>query len=119
MSVVKRKLAGLTGENVFSPGKSAREGYILLAVIVFISLLLPLTTLVLSTVGQETVAANNLAVETKTRMAADAAVNNAVSVLIERQVMPDYFVSSLPQHTGRAIIIDDNGILRWNAAGLK
>lgn len=105
----------MLGEKDFSPGRSARGGYILLAVIVFIALLLPLTTLVLSTVGQETVAANNLIVETKTRMAADAAVNGALSVLIERQVMPDYFVSGLPQHVGRAIVVDDNGILRWNS----
>jgi len=102
-------------EGIFAPPRDeGRQGYILLAVIVFIALLLPIVTLVLSTVGQETIAANNLIVETKTRMAADAAVNSAISVLVEREQMPDYFVSNLPEHIRRAIIVDDNGVLRWN-----
>jgi hypothetical protein len=91
-------------------------GYILLAVLVFIALLLPLTTLVLSTVGQETIAANNLIVESKTKSAADAAVKSAISLVVERNQIPDYFVSNLPQNIGRALIVDDNGVLRWDIA---
>jgi hypothetical protein len=90
------------------------KGFILIAAIVFIALLLPLVTLILSAVSQETISANNLLIETKTRNAADTAVNSAISVLIDRQLMPDYIVSTLPQHQGRAIIVDDNGVLRWD-----
>ena len=76
----------------------SRSGIVLLVVMVFLALLLPLVTLVLSSISSETIATSNEIINQKTQEAADKAVNDAVSVVVHEKWKPDFIVSKSQQN---------------------
>ncbi len=103
-----RKTSGgslrLRNLRIASPG-TRREGVILLAVLVFVALLLPLITLVLTSINTESVATAEAIKGTKAEMAAEKAINDAISLVVQEKAYPAYYTSATQPNT--AIIVLD------------
>jgi hypothetical protein len=87
-----------------APG-SRRRGVVLLAVLIFIALLLPLVTLVLTSINTEQVATAEAIKGTKADLAAEKALNDAISLVVQERHFPDYWTSARQSNT--AIIVVD------------
>jgi hypothetical protein len=70
-----------------------RRGVILLAVLVFVALLLPLVTLVLTSINTESVSTAETIKGAKAEMAAEKAINDAVSLVVQEKAYPSYYTS--------------------------
>ncbi len=85
--------------------KKSEKGFVLLAVIAFIAILLPIIILVLSTVSTETISVGEAVKGSKAETAAEMAVSNALSLIVQEKQLPNFWVSyTQPQN---AIIVDD------------
>lgn len=82
-----------------------RRGVILLAVLVFVALLLPLITLVLTSINTESVSTAEAIKGAKAEMAAEKAINDAISLVVQEKAYPQYYTSVTQPNT--AIIVLD------------
>lgn len=88
-----------------TPAAGRRRGVVLLAVLIFIALLLPLVTLVLTSINTEQVATAEAIKGTKADLAAEKALNDAISLVVQERHFPDYWTSARQSNT--AIIVVD------------
>jgi hypothetical protein len=82
-----------------------RQGIVLLAVLVFVALLLPIVTLVLTSINTESVATAEAIKGAKSELAAQKALNDAISLVVQEKAYPDWYVST--QQPNTAIIVTD------------
>ena len=82
-----------------------KRGVILLAVLVFVAMLLPLVTLVLTSINTESVATAEAIKGAKSEMAAEKAVNDAISLLVQEKAYPAFYTSV--EQSSDAIIVYD------------
>lgn len=82
-----------------------RRGIILLAVLVFVALLLPLITLVLTSINTESVATAEAIKGAKAELAAEKAINDAISLVVQDKSFPSFYTSAAQPDT--AIIVTD------------
>ncbi|MBN2081879.1 hypothetical protein JW859_06675 [bacterium] len=85
--------------------ETERRGVILLAVLVFVALLLPLITLVLTSINTESVSTAEAIKGAKAEMAAEKAINDAISLVVQEKSTPAYYTSVTQPNT--AIIVQD------------
>ena len=89
----------------FDSLKHDRRGVILLAVLVFVALLLPLVTLVLTSINTESVSTAEAIKGAKAELAAEKAINDAVSLVVQEKEYPSYY-TSVAQSADASIIGD-------------
>jgi hypothetical protein len=90
--------------------KGGQQGFVLLAVLAFIAIILPVILLVLSTVSTETMSVGEAVKGAKADRAAEQAIGNATSLLIQDRQYPNYWNSQgLGANAGNAPIIVDDG----------
>jgi len=82
-----------------------RRGVILLAVLVFIALLLPLITLVMTSINTESVSTAEAIKGAKANLAAEKAVNDAITLVVQQKESPNYWESVGQPNT--AITVND------------
>jgi hypothetical protein len=78
---------------------------ILLAVLVFVALLLPLITLVLTSINTESVSTAEAIKGAKAELAAEKAINDAIALVVQQKALPDYWTSAAQPNT--AVIVRD------------
>ncbi|HES57994.1 MAG TPA: hypothetical protein ENO21_01030, partial [Firmicutes bacterium] len=103
-----------------------RRGVVLLAVMVFVAGLLPLITLVLTSINTESVSTAVAIKGAKADLASEKALNDAISLVVQEKSYPSYWTSSTQPNTAiivgdpisgqRRNLIDDSGVP--GAAGL-
>ncbi len=86
-------------------GAPRSRGVILLAVLVFVALLLPLITLVLTSINTESVSTAEAIKGAKAELAAEKAINDAIALVVQQKSAPDYWTSVGQPNT--AIIVRD------------
>lgn len=106
--------------------KRDRRGVVLLAVMVFVAGLLPLITLVLTSINTEAVSTAVAIKGAKADLASEKALNDAISLVVQEKAYPAYWTSVAQPNTAiivndpatgqRRNLIDDSGVP--GAAGL-
>lgn len=97
---IARRVTALAGRGV-----PRARGVILLAVLVFVALLLPLITLVLTSINTESVSTAEAIKGAKAELAAEKAINDAIALVVQQKAAPDYWTSVGQPNT--AIIVRD------------
>ncbi|MCB1217693.1 hypothetical protein KDL44_09875 [bacterium] len=102
------------------------RGVVLLAVIIFVALLLPLVTLVLTSLNTEAVSTAEAIKGHKLDLASQKALNDAISLVVQQKNLPDYYNSATQPATAVVVLdpvtgfrrdqVPDSGVL--GAAGL-
>jgi hypothetical protein len=88
-----------------------RRGIVLLAVLVFVALLLPLVTLVLTSINTESVATAEAVKGSRAELAAQKALNDAISLVVQEKSYPDY-LTSRAQPANSVVVMDPSGVRR-------
>jgi hypothetical protein len=106
--------------------QARRRGVVLLAVIIFVALLLPLVTLVLTSLNTEAVSTAEAIKGHKLDLASQKALNDAISLVVQQKSLPDYYSSATQPATAIVVLdpvtgfrrdqVPDSGVL--GAAGL-
>ncbi|MCC7477461.1 hypothetical protein IT575_03290 [bacterium] len=89
-----------------------RRGVILLAVLIFIALLLPLVTLVLTSINTESVATAEAIKGAKADMASEKAMNDAISLVVQEKAFPSYWTSQRQPNTAIIVVDQATGFRR-------
>ncbi len=89
-----------------------RRGVILLAVLIFIALLLPLVTLVLTSINTESVATAEAIKGAKADMASEKALNDAISLVVQEKAFPSYWTSQRQPNTAIIVVDAETGFRR-------
>src|SRR5690242_19665062 len=82
-----------------------RKGIVLLAVLVFVAILLPLVTLVLTSINTESVSTAEAVKGSRAELAAQKALNDSISLVVQEKAYPD-FITSLTQPTTAIVVTD-------------
>ncbi|MCB1221272.1 MAG: hypothetical protein H7A35_02470 [Planctomycetales bacterium] len=85
--------------------KRGHRGVVLLAVIIFVALLLPLVTLVLTSLNTEAVSTAEAIKGHKLDLASQKALNDAISLVVQQKSLPDYY-SSANQPATAIVVLD-------------
>jgi hypothetical protein len=86
-----------------------RRGIALLAVLVFVALLLPLVTLVLTSISTEQVATAEAIKGAKAEMGAEKATNDAISLVVQEKTYPNYHTSVAQPNTAIVVLDPQTG----------
>jgi hypothetical protein len=89
-----------------------RRGIVLLAVLVFVALLLPLVTLVLTSINTESVATAEAVKGAKADLASQKALNDAISLVVQEKQYPDFLTSSAQPNTSIIVVDPQTGVRR-------
>ena len=89
-----------------------RRGVALLAVLVFVALLLPLVTLVLTSISTEQVATAEAIEGAKAEMGAEKATNDAISLVVQEKTYPNYHTSVAQPNTAIVVLDPQTGFDR-------
>ncbi len=85
--------------------RDTQGGFVLLAVIAFIAILLPIVIVILSIVASETHSVGETIKGSKAETAVDMAIAGAISLIIQEKQLPNFWVSVTQPNN--AIIVDD------------